>query len=130
MNIHRTTQQPSQWQIATIAAIGFAIVWNYLTNSFPSTGVSIAKLSSTLDSFAWQGAPLSPSMWTLLMMSIGSSLALLLLYIYEDRSFSGVVIWAIGGIIIANLTTPTIALGGLLIIAISGILTIQRSTSI
>jgi hypothetical protein len=69
-------------------------------------------------------------MWTLLMMSIGSGLALLLLYIYEDRSFSGVIIWAIGGIIIANLTTPTIALGGLLIIAILGILTIQRSTSI
>jgi hypothetical protein len=256
MNTHRTTQQPSQWQVATIAAIGFAIVWNYLTNSFPPTGVSIAKLSntvfanvkiipanytfaiwgliyigllafafyqldyrradnaqlqqarpwivlasllqsawillflyqqmvlsslvmfgivwalikcyrsfhsskekfrqfypawipsvfsiylgwitvativniaSTLDSFGWQGAPLSPSMWTLLMMSIGGGLALLLLYLYEDRSFVGVIIWATGGIIIANLTTPTIALGGLFIIAILSILTIQRSTSL
>ena len=245
MNTPTTSTQPrSRWQIATVVAIGLAIVWNYLTNSFPPTGVSVAKLSntvfanvkiipanytfaiwgliyiglvafafyqldyrradnpqlqqtrpwivlasllqsawillfvyqqmvlsslvmlgivwalikcyrslhsaqknirqlhpawvprvfsvylgwisvativniaSTLDSFGWQGTPLTPTVWTLLMMAVSGGLALLLLHIYADRAFASVVIWAIGGITIANLATPTIVLGGLLEIAI------------
>jgi hypothetical protein len=255
MSTHRMTQQPSQWQIATTVAIGFAIIWNFFTNSFPPTGVSIAKLSntvfanvkiipanytfaiwgliylglvafavyqldyrradnaqlqqtrpwivlasllqsgwillflyqqmvlsslvmlgivwalikcyrslhllgknsrqfnptwvpsvfsiylgwisvativniaSTLDSFGWQGAPLSPSIWTLLMIAVSVGLAILLLHIYADRAFGGVIIWAIGGIIIANLTTPTIAFGGLLAIVILTIVMLPRSTN-
>jgi hypothetical protein len=46
--LNKSTQQPSRWQIATMAAIGFAIIWNFLTNWFPPTGVSIAKLSNTV----------------------------------------------------------------------------------
>ncbi len=257
MNTPKTSiQQPSQWQVATIVSIGFAIVWNYLTNWFPPTGVTIPQLSatafanvkiipanytfaiwgliyiglvafgfyqldsrrvdnaplqqtrpwivlasllqsawillflyqqmvlsslvmlgivwalikcyrslhsprknsrqlnpawvpsvfsiylgwisvativniaSTLDSFGWQGTPLSPSVWTLLMMAVSVGLALLLLHIYEDRAFGGVIIWAIGGIIIANLTDPAIALGGLLAIAVLSIFMVQRSTSL
>jgi hypothetical protein len=254
MNTPRTTQQPSQWQVATIVTIGFAIIWNYLTNLFPPTGVTIAKLSntvfanvkiipanyafaiwgviyvgliafgfyqldyrradnaplqqtrpwivlasllqctwiilflyqqmvlsslvmlgivwalikcyrslhspqnlrklypawvprvfniylgwisvativniaSTFDSFGWQGAPLSPSLWTLLMMAVSASLALLLLHIYEDRAFGSVIIWAMGGIIIANLNDPAIALGGLFEIAMLTILMLPRSRS-
>ncbi len=255
MNTPPTTQPPSQWQIATIAAIGLAIIWNYLTNSFPPTGVTIAKLSSTvfanvkiipanytfaiwgviyvgliafgfyqldyrradnaplqqtrpwivlasilqcawillflyqqmvlssvvmlgivwalikcyrslhssqpnlrrsyptwvpsvfsiylgwisvativniastLDSFGWQGAPLAPSLWTLIMMAISVGLASILLYIYADRAFGGVIIWAMGGITIANLDDPAIVIGGLLAISILIILTIQRSNS-
>jgi hypothetical protein len=247
-------QKPSRWQIATIAAIGFAIIWNFLTNWFPPTGVSIAKLSntvfanvkiipanytfsiwgliyiglvtfgfyqldsrradnlplqqtrpwivlasllqsawillflyqqmilsslvmlgivwalikcyrnlhssqpnlrrlqptwvpsvfsiylgwisvativniaSTLDSFGWQGGSLSPSLWTLLMMAISVGLALILLRVYADRAFSGVIIWAIGGIIIANLNDPAIALGGLLAIAMLAIMMLPRSS--
>lgn len=248
-------KQPSRWQIATIAAIGFAIIWNFLTNWFPPTGVSVAELSntvfadvkiipanytfsiwgliyiglvafgfyqldfrradnlplqqtrpwivlasllqsgwillflyqqmilsslamlgivwalikcyrslhslqpnlrqlhptwipsvfsiylgwisvativniaSTLDSFGWQGAPLAPSLWTLLMMAISVGLALILLRVYADRAFSGVIMWAIGGITIANLDDPAIALGGLIAIAMLAIFTIRRSNS-
>jgi hypothetical protein len=253
-------QRPSKWQLATIAAIGFAIIWNFWTNWFPPTGVSIAKLSntvfanvkiipanytfsiwgliyiglvafsfyqldsrradnlalqqtrpwivlasllqsawillflyqqmilsslvmlgivwalikcyrnlhssqpnirqlhpnwvsnvfsiylgwisvativniaSTLDSFGWQGSPLSPTLWTLLMIAISVGLALILLRVYADspeerlrqRAFSGVIMWAIGGITIANLNDPAIALGGLLAIAILAICIIVR----
>ncbi len=255
MNIPRTTQQPSKWQVATTVTIGFTIIWNYLTNLFPPTGVTIAKLSSTvfanvkiipanyafaiwgviyvgliafgfyqldyrradnaqlqqtrpwivlasllqcgwillflyqqmvlsslvmlgivwtlikcyrslhssqqnfrqlhpawvprvfsiylgwisvativniastLDSFGWQGAPLSPSLWTLLMMAISVSLALILLRVYADRAFSGVIMWAMGGITIANLNDPAIALGGLFAIAMLAILMLPRSNS-
>jgi hypothetical protein len=256
MNKSNPTQQPSQWQVATIVTIGFAIIWNYLTNLFPPTGITIAKISSTIfanvkiipanyafaiwgviyvgliafgfyqldyrradnaplqktrpwivlasllqciwiilflyqqmvlsslvmlgivwalikcyrnlhspqenfhqlypawvppvfsiylgwisvativniastfDSYGWQGSPLSPSLWTLLMMAISASLALLLLRIYEDRAFCSVIIWAIGGIIIANLNDPTIVIGGLFAIAILAILMLPRSIQI
>lgn len=102
MHLPNATQQPSKWQIATSAAICLAIIWNFLTNWFPPTGVTISKLSNTV--FAKD--------------------------IYNDRVFSGVIIWAIGGIIIANLTSPAIAIGGLLAIAILTIFMLRRSRSL
>jgi hypothetical protein len=48
MHLPNTTQQPSKWQIATSAAICLAIIWNFLTNWFPPTGVTISKLSNTV----------------------------------------------------------------------------------
>ena len=44
------------------------------------------------------------------MMAVSVGLAILLLRVDKDRVFSGTIIWAIGGIIIANLTTPIIAI--------------------
>ena len=38
----------SRWQIATMVTISFAIVWNFITNTFPPTGVKIAELSNTV----------------------------------------------------------------------------------
>jgi hypothetical protein len=90
---------------------------------------TIVNIASTLDSFGWQGAPLSSSLWTLLMIAISVGLALILLRVYADLAFSGVIIWAIGGITIANLNDPAITLGGLLAIAMLTIFTIQRTSS-
>jgi hypothetical protein len=36
------------WPVATLAAIVFAIIWNFATNIFPPTGVSIGELSNTV----------------------------------------------------------------------------------
>jgi hypothetical protein len=36
------------WPVATLAAIVFAILWNFATNIFPPTGVSIGELSNTV----------------------------------------------------------------------------------
>ncbi len=255
MNKSNITRQPSKWQVATIVAIGLAICWNYITNLFPPTGVTIAKLSSTvfanvkiipanytfaiwgviylgliafgfyqldyrradnaplqqtrpwiaiasalqsiwiilflyqqmvlsslvmlgivwalikcyrslhssqtdlrqsypawipsvfsiylgwisvativniastLDLFGWQGSPLSPSLWTLLMVSVSMGLALLLLHKYQDRAFGSVIIWAIGGITVANLNDSVITLGGLLAVAILVVFMLPRSRS-
>jgi hypothetical protein len=244
MKIDRTSNPQRPWQVATIAAIGFAIVWNFFTNTFPPTGVSIAELSSTVfanvkiipanyafaiwgliylglvtfgfyqlnpqrandatlqqirpwiilvsllqsawillflylqmflstlvmlgilgglikcyqslnspdkytsrslpiwipqvfslylgwitvativniastfDRWGWNGSPLSPDLWTLLLIAISVSLAMFLYRTYGDIVFGGVIIWAIGGIIIANLTAPIISIGGLIAIAI------------
>jgi len=87
---------------------------------------TIVNIASTLDSSGWHGNPLSPEFWTVVMMLASVWLAVLLLRIYADRAFSGVIIWAIGGIIIANLNTPIIVIGGLLSIAILSILILQQ----
>jgi hypothetical protein len=257
MTIPNTSTQPrSRWQVATMATIGFAIVWNFITNSFPPTGVTIAQLSntvfanvriipanyafavwgviyvgltafgiyqldprradniqlqqtrpwiiiasllqcawillflyqqmllsslvmlgivwaltkcylslhttdksvrqsdpawvphvfsiylgwitvativnisSTLDLWGWHGRPLSPEFWTVLMMVLSVGLAVLLRRIYADRVFIGTIIWAIGGIIIANLTSPIIAIGGLVSIAILTLSMFWRSQAL
>jgi hypothetical protein len=36
------------WPVAALAAIVFAIIWNFATNIFPPTGVSIGELSNTV----------------------------------------------------------------------------------
>jgi hypothetical protein len=244
MTVNHTSNPQRSWQVATIAAIGFAIVWNFFTNTFPPTGVSIAKLSSTVfanvkiipanyafaiwgliylglvtfgfyqlnpqradnatlqqirpwiilvsllqsvwillflylqmflstlvmlgilgglikcylslnspdkyarrslpiwipqvfslylgwitvativniastfDRWGWQGSPLSPDLWTILLIAVSVGLAIFLHQTYGDIIFGGVIIWAIGGIIIANLTAPIISIGGLIAIAI------------
>jgi hypothetical protein len=244
MTINHTSNPQRSWQVATIAAIGFAIVWNFFTNTFPPTGVSIAKLSSTVfanvkiipanyafaiwgliylglvtfgfyqlnpqrannstlqqirpwiilvsllqsawillflylqmflstlvmlgilgglikcyqslnsadkstrqslpiwipqvfslylgwitvativniastfDRWGWNGSPLSPDLWTLLLIAVSVSLAMFLYRSYGDIVFGGVIVWAIGGIVIANLTAPIISIGGLIAIAI------------
>jgi hypothetical protein len=43
-----STPHKSIWPIATLAAIGVAIIWNFATNIFPPTGVSIGELSNTV----------------------------------------------------------------------------------
>jgi hypothetical protein len=40
--------QRTIWPLATLAAIVLAIIWNFATNIFPPTGVSIGELSNTV----------------------------------------------------------------------------------
>jgi hypothetical protein len=43
-----SNSQSTFWPIATLAAIVGAIIWNFATNIFPPTGVSIGELSNTV----------------------------------------------------------------------------------
>jgi hypothetical protein len=87
---------------------------------------TIVNIAATFDLWGWQGSPLSPDFWTILMVAASVGLAVLLLRIYDDHVFGSVIIWAIGGIIIANLTTPAIIISGLMAIAILTFLLLQR----
>jgi hypothetical protein len=257
MTPNTSTPHKSSWQIATLAAIGFAIIWNFVTNIFPPTGVSIGELSNTVfadvkiipanyafaiwgliytglvafgfyqldhrraDNIAlqntrrwlvlvsvlqciwvllflyqqmflstlvmfgilwglincyrslhppqktarplstnnwvpsvfslylgwisvativniaatlylwdWKGSPLSPEIWTLLLVAISVGLAIVLWKIYADRVFGGVIIWSIVGIIMANLDSPLIGIGGLIALAILALSLLPRSISL
>ena len=88
---------------------------------------TIVNIASTFDLWGWRGNPLSPEFWTVLMMLVSVGLAILLIRVYADRVFCGTIIWAIGGIIIANLTAPIIAIGGLVSIVILTLSIFRRS---
>jgi hypothetical protein len=90
---------------------------------------TIVNIASMLVLWGWEGSPLSPDFWTLLMLAVSVGLAVLLHRVYRDRSFGGVIIWATLGVIFANLNSPAIILGGLIAIAVLVILLFQRSTA-
>jgi hypothetical protein len=110
LSLHPTDRSVPQANPAWVPSV-FSIYLGWITVA------TIVNISSTLDLWGWQGFPLSPELWTVLMMVLSIGLAVLFRRIYADRVFSGTIIWAISGIIIANLTSPIIAIGGLVSIA-------------
>jgi hypothetical protein len=88
---------------------------------------TIVNIAATFDYWGWQGSPLSPDLWTILMVAVSVGLAILLLRTYADRAFGGVIIWATIGIIFANLNAPVIIIGGLIAIVLLAILLLQPS---
>lgn len=59
---------------------------------------TIANISALFVSFQWEGAILSPTAWTVVMMVIASLLALFIVYKYRAPVFALVISWALFGI--------------------------------
>lgn len=59
---------------------------------------TIANTAALLVSFQWQGGPLSPQTWTVLMMIVAASLACWMAWRYNVPAFILVVMWALLGI--------------------------------
>lgn len=78
---------------------------------------TIINFAATFYMWGWQGTPLSPDLWAVLMVAVSVGLAAFLLVIYTDFAFGGVIIWATLGIIFANLNSVIIIIGGLVAIA-------------
>lgn len=90
----------------------------------------MVNVAATLNWWGWDGSPLTPELWTILLIAGSFGLAILLLRIYDDRVFGGAVIWAVSGIVIANITTLSIVLVGWFAIVILTILMLKRAVSI
>lgn len=61
---------------------------------------SIANITALLVYFRWNGFGISQPIWTIIMMSVGGLLAILMLLKHNNIAYSLVVIWAYIGIII------------------------------
>lgn len=59
---------------------------------------TIANIAALLISLDWQGGPIPPQLWTILMMTAAAALALKVTLDYRVPFFSLVVIWALFGI--------------------------------
>lgn len=85
---------------------------NNSTNKYISIPVSIylgwisvatiANIAAWLVAQGWNGTPLSPEFWTILMSSVATVLCLLILFLHRNFAFTLVIIWALAGIFVKN----------------------------
>ena len=71
---------------------------------------TIANVSAVLVNVGWDGSPLSLVTWTVTMIAVAAGLSLLMLYRHRDLTYSGVIIWALIGILIKQMAySPIVA---------------------
>lgn len=81
---------------------------------------TIANITALLVTFGWTGNPLAESTWTIIMLSIGAALAVVMLFRRTNFAYALVIIWAFYGIYSKRQTSanPEIAQTALILIVI------------
>lgn len=81
---------------------------------------TIANITALLVTVGWTGNPLEESTWTIIMLSIGASLAVVMLFRRTNFAYALVIIWAFYGVFSKRQTStnPEIAQTALILIAI------------
>lgn len=81
---------------------------------------TIANITALLVTLGWKGNPLTESNWTIIMLSIGAALAVVMLFRRTNFAYALVIIWAFYGIFSKRQTSenPEIAQIALILIAI------------
>lgn len=64
---------------------------------------TVANASAVFVDWGWDGSPLSPVAWTVVMILVAAALALLMLYRRRDLTYSGVIVWALIGILVKQM---------------------------
>lgn len=89
------------------------------------TVAAIANASVLLVSLGWNGFGLSPELWTVLMLAVGTAIGSAVLLRFSSYSYGAVLIWAYAGILYRHLSPrgfsgryPGVALAAILCILI------------
>ena len=92
---------------------------------------TIANASAVFTDLGWDGSPLSPVTWTVVMIGVAAALSLLMSYRYRDLAYSGVLVWALIGILVkqADYTAIVAACVIAIITIVAGAVAWQRRTS-
>jgi hypothetical protein len=78
---------------------------------------TIANASAVLVDLGWDGRPLSPVTWTVILLAAAALLALLMLRLHRDGVYAGVIVWALIGILIKQAGIAPIAYGAVIAVA-------------
>jgi len=70
---------------------------------------TVANVSTVLYSSGWSGGPLSPEVWTMIMVVVAALLGLAMILLRNDVGFPLVIVWALAGIAVARSAFPLIA---------------------
>lgn len=70
---------------------------------------TIANATSALDSLGWSGGPLSPELWTIILLLTGVLLAGLMAFTRRDLAYGLVLVWAFVGIAIKHSDTASVS---------------------
>jgi len=70
---------------------------------------TVANVSTVLYTIGWNGAPLSPELWTVIMVVVAALLGLAMIMLRNDVGYPLVIVWALVGIAVARSAIPLIA---------------------
>jgi hypothetical protein len=74
---------------------------------------TVANVSTVLYTSGWNGGPLSPEVWTVIMVVVAALLGLAMILLRNDVAFPLVIVWALVGIAVARSAIPLIATASL-----------------
>lgn len=70
---------------------------------------TIANVSAVLYTLGWDGGPLSPQAWTIIMVSVAAVLGIVMIKLRNEVAFPLVIVWALIGIAVARSSIWSIA---------------------
>lgn len=71
---------------------------------------TIANVAVWLVASGYSGAPLSPAVWSVLMLIVATALGAFFLRRFRDLAYAGVLVWAFAGIAVKQSATPLVAI--------------------
>ena len=94
---------------------------------------TIANASAVLVDLGWDGRPLSPITWTVVLIAAAAGLSLLMAYFHRDAVYAGVIAWALVGILVKQAASASIAAAcvlALLVVVASAAVTRLRNPAL
>jgi benzodiazapine receptor len=71
---------------------------------------TVANVSVVLYKLGWNGQPLGPEVWTMLVMLVAAGLGIAMILLRKEIAYPLVIIWALVGIAVARAAMPAIAI--------------------
>jgi translocator protein len=91
-----------------------------------ATVAVVANVSQALYNLGWNGAPLTPPIWTVIMLGVASLLGVLMIFLRHEVTYPLVLVWAFVGIWVKHGETPLVATTALILAIALFVLTLGR----
>jgi len=91
-----------------------------------ATVAVVANVSQALYNLGWNGAPLTPPIWTVIMLGVASLLGVLMIFLRHEVAYPLVLVWAFIGIWVKHVDTPLVAITALVLAIALFVLTLGR----
>jgi hypothetical protein len=125
LNLRKGSERPASGELWMVW-VPFSVYLGWVSVA------TIANASAVLDYLGWQGEPLGPETWTIIMLAAGTLIGLLMVLREGEIAFPLVLVWAFSGIAVRFPDTPIIATpawtaaGAALAFAVLGLLYLLR----
>lgn len=90
------------------------------------TVATIANAAYVLYDAGWNGFGISGAIWAVIMLIVAGGVTLAMIYIRRDIAYTGVILWALVGIVVKQVETPLVANTAILVAVIVALALIAR----
>jgi len=90
------------------------------------TVATVANAAQVLYNAGWNGGPLAPAVWTVIMLVVASVLGVLMIFTRKEVAYPLVLVWAFIGIYVKHSGTPLLSLTALILAILLTVLTLYR----